>query len=90
MMEKEKPTLFVGVPTMYNYLYRQDGHEEAMKSVRICISGGASMPVALLHGFEEKFGVTVLEGYGLSEASPVTAFNPLDGKENQVQSELIL
>lgn len=80
MMEKEKPTLFVGVPTMYNYLYRQDGHEEAMKSVRICISGGASMPVALLHGFEEKFGVTVLEGYGLSEASPVTAFNPLDGK----------
>ncbi|MGC8050174.1 AMP-binding protein, partial [Salmonella enterica] len=47
-------------------------------SIRLCISGGAAMPVALLTAFEEKFGVTILEGYGLSEASPVTCFNPFD------------
>jgi len=46
--------------------------------LRLCISGGASLPVALLKNFEKKFNVAVSEGYGLSEASPVTCFNPLD------------
>ncbi|MDA6151383.1 AMP-binding protein, partial [Escherichia coli] len=55
-----------------------DGNTEDLKSLRLCISGGAAMPVALLHGFEKKFNVIVSEGYGLSEASPVTCFNPLD------------
>ncbi len=44
----------------------------------LCISGGASLPVALLKNFEKKFNVMISEGYGLSEASPVTCFNPLD------------
>ncbi|RBP92292.1 long-chain acyl-CoA synthetase [Cytobacillus firmus] len=74
-----EPTVFAGVPTMYNFLLQfDDGNPEDLKSLRLCISGGAAMPVALLHGFEKKFNVIVSEGYGLSEASPVTCFNPLD------------
>lgn len=71
-------TIFAGVPTMYNFLLQYDGNVEDFQSLRLCISGGASMPVALLENFEKKFNVIVSEGYGLSEASPVTSFNPLD------------
>ncbi|QCJ41696.1 fatty acid--CoA ligase family protein [Bacillus sp. S3] len=72
-------TVFAGVPTMYNFLYQYpEGNPENLKSLRLCISGGASLPVALLKNFEQKFNVLVSEGYGLSEASPVTCFNPLD------------
>lgn len=72
-------TFFAGVPTMYNFLLQYDkAQSEDLKSLRMCVSGGASMPVALLKGFEQKFKVIVSEGYGLSEASPVTCFNPLD------------
>lgn len=79
LSQKYKPTVFAGVPTMYNFLLQyEDGSPEDLKSLRLCISGGAAMPVALLHGFEKKFNVIVSEGYGLSEASPVTCFNPLD------------
>ncbi|WP_270182473.1 fatty acid--CoA ligase family protein [Alkalihalobacillus sp. CinArs1] len=77
--EKYKATVFAGVPTMYNFLYQYpEGRSEYFKHVRICISGGSPLPVALLHRFEEKFNVRVSEGYGLSEAAPVTCFNPLD------------
>lgn len=72
-------TVFAGVPTMYNFLYQYpEANPDDFKSLRLCISGGASLPVALLTNFEKKFNVTVSEGYGLSEASPVTCFNPLD------------
>jgi len=78
---EHQPTVFAGVPTMYNFLYQSpDGNPDDLKSLRLAISGGASMPVALLHNFEEKFKVRVSEGYGLSEASPVTCFNPLDNE----------
>lgn len=74
-----QPTVFAGVPTMYNFLYQYpDGDPEDLKTLRLCVSGGASMPVALLQNFEKKFKVFISEGYGLSEASPVTTFNPLD------------
>lgn len=74
-----QPTVFAGVPTMYNFLYQYpEGNPEDLNSLRLCISGGASLPVALLHNFEKKFNVLISEGYGLSEASPVTSFNPLD------------
>ena len=74
-----EPTIFAGVPTMYNYLYLfEEASAEDVKTLRLCISGGASMPVALLQNFEKRFDVIVSEGYGLSEASPVTCFNPLD------------
>lgn len=79
LAKKYEPTVFAGVPTMYNFLYQYpDGDPKDLNSLRLCISGGAAMPVALLKSFEEKFNVMISEGYGLSEASPVTCFNPLD------------
>lgn len=79
LAKRYKPTIFAGVPTMYNFLLQYpDGDPADLQSLRLCISGGASMPVALLQNFEKKFQVVISEGYGLSEASPVTCFNPLD------------
>ncbi|MGM9950437.1 MAG: fatty acid--CoA ligase family protein [Lysinibacillus sp.] len=79
LAEHYKATVFAGVPTMFNFLYQfEEGNPKAFSHLRLAISGGASLPVALLHSFEEKFNVRVSEGYGLSEASPVTCFNPLD------------
>ncbi|MGD7045220.1 fatty acid--CoA ligase family protein [Jeotgalibacillus proteolyticus] len=86
LTKKYEATVFAGVPTMYNFLLQYPDADPAdFASVRLCISGGASLPVALLHQFEEKFSVRVSEGYGLSEASPVTCFNPLD-KERKAGS----
>lgn len=79
IVKEKKATIFAAVPTMYNFLYQlPDSNPADFKSVRIAISGGSSLPVALLHNFEDKFDVRISEGYGLSEASPVTCFNPLD------------
>ncbi|MEH7375358.1 fatty acid--CoA ligase family protein [Neobacillus drentensis] len=79
LIKDNQATVFAGVPTMYNFLFQfPDGNPDDLKSLRLCISGGASLPVALLKNFEQKFNVVVSEGYGLSEASPVTCFNPLD------------
>lgn len=79
LSKKYKPTVFAGVPTMYNFLLQYPkSNASDFQSLRLCISGGASMPVALLQNFEKKFHVVISEGYGLSEASPVTCFNPLD------------
>lgn len=78
IVKKYEATVFAGVPTMYNFLLQSQGDVEDLKSLRLCISGGASMPVALLQNFEKKYQVIISEGYGLSEASPVTCFNPLD------------
>ncbi|WP_301108995.1 fatty acid--CoA ligase family protein [Sporosarcina sp.] len=79
LIREQKATVFAGVPTMYNFLYQfPEGKTEDFETIRLSISGGSSLPVSLLHDFEEKFQVRVSEGYGLSEASPVTCFNPLD------------
>jgi len=78
-VREQKATVFAAVPTMYNFLHQfPDGKTEDFATVRLAISGGSSLPVSLLHEFEEKFDVRISEGYGLSEASPVTCFNPLD------------
>jgi long-chain acyl-CoA synthetase len=69
-----KVTVFEGVPTMYVALLHQPDRADT-SALRMCISGGAALPVEVLRGFEEAFGVPVLEGYGLSETSPVASFN---------------
>lgn len=80
-IDKEKPTLFPGVPTMYvaiNNAPDLDKHD--IKSIRICISGAAPLPVEVQRQFEKNTGGKLVEGYGLSEASPVTHANPIYGK----------
>ncbi|WP_017379215.1 fatty acid--CoA ligase family protein [Paenisporosarcina sp. TG-14] len=78
-VKDQQATIFAGVPTMYNFLYQfPQANIEDFSTIRLAISGGSSLPVALLHNFEDKFNVRISEGYGLSEASPVTCFNPLN------------
>ena len=82
LMQKEKITLFAGVPTMYwgllNYTGNQFDLEAISANLRLCASGGASLPVQVLKDFEAKFKVMILEGYGMSEGSPVVTFNHPD------------
>jgi long-chain acyl-CoA synthetase len=76
IIERDKVTVFQGVPTMYHAMLSSDARESAdVSSLRACMSGGAAMPVEVMKAFEETFGCEVLEGYGLSETSPVASFN---------------
>ncbi|HWO96928.1 MAG TPA: long-chain fatty acid--CoA ligase [Bacillus sp. (in: firmicutes)] len=76
-IKREQPTIFPGVPTMYVAITNHPRAEEYdIDCIRICNSGSAPMPVELMKEFERKAGAKVLEGYGLSEASPVTHCNP--------------
>ena len=73
---KEKNVSIVfGVPPIYNYLTRM-GSPEDLSSVRTFVSGGAALPQKVAELFQQKYGTPILEGYGLSEASPVVALNP--------------
>jgi len=79
IIERDAVTIFEGVPTMYAAILHYPQADPAMAAtLRVCVSGGASMPVEILRGFEEKFGCMILEGYGLSETSPVASFNHPD------------
>jgi long-chain acyl-CoA synthetase len=78
----EQVEFWIGVPTMYWMLLEHVNSSSAdptaiAKCLRVCISGGAPMPLDVLQRFEKTFGVRVLEGYGLSETSPVVSFNQL-------------
>ena len=98
ILGRDEVTIFQGVPTMYNALLHSPGREGAdTGALRLCVSGGSAMPVELLRAFEQEFGVAILEGYGLSETSPVASFNhpdrerkpgsigtPIEGVEMQV------
>ncbi|WP_016701402.1 long-chain-fatty-acid--CoA ligase [Actinoalloteichus spitiensis] len=76
VVERDRVTVFEGVPTMYGaMLNHPDRHGVDVSSLRTCISGGAAMPLELLSAFESAFGCQILEGYGLSETSPVASFN---------------
>jgi long-chain acyl-CoA synthetase len=76
---RDKVTVFEGVPTMYTGMLHVEGAEKAdMSSLRTCISGGSAMPSEVMKNFERTFDCMVLEGYGLSETSPVASFNRPD------------
>lgn len=80
-IEKYKPDLFPGVPTMYLALAREvEQHKRDLSSVQVCISGSAPLPAEVQRRFESVSGAKVVEGYGLTEASPVTHCNPVYGE----------
>lgn len=75
-----RPTSFPGVPTMYVAVNSFPNAEEyGVGSIQVCNSGGAAAPVEVINTFEKRFGAVITEGYGLSEASPVTHCNPVSG-----------
>jgi long-chain acyl-CoA synthetase len=79
IIARDKVTIFQGVPTMYNAMLHCETSDDAdCSTLRLCMSGGAAMPAELMRAFEEKFGCMILEGYGLSETSPVASFNHPD------------
>jgi long-chain acyl-CoA synthetase len=79
IIQRDKVTVFEGVPTMYAAILNvADADAYDTSSLETCVSGGAAMPVEVMRGFEERFGCKVLEGYGLSETSPVASFNHPD------------
>ncbi|MFI7541012.1 long-chain fatty acid--CoA ligase [Actinoplanes sp. NPDC049599] len=75
LMVREGVTVFHGVPTMYIGLLEAAAKADKLPELRICVSGGASLPVAVLERFSETFHSTVFEGYGLSETSPTATTN---------------
>jgi long-chain acyl-CoA synthetase len=101
IIQGDEVTIFEGVPTMYHAILNHPERDRYdTSSLRLCISGGAALPVEVLKGFEEAFGCKVLEGYGLSETSPVASFNhpdqerkpgsigtPIEGVEMKVVDE---
>ena len=83
LLRKHKVTIFAGVPTMYwglnSYLDSNTFDIATITStLKTCVSGGASLPVSVLDKFEERFDLTILEGFGMSEGSPVVTFNQSD------------
>jgi long-chain acyl-CoA synthetase len=76
VVERDGVTVFQGVPTMFSaILHSSDAGTTDVSSLRLCVSGGSAMPVEVMRSFEAAFGCIVLEGYGLSETSPVASFN---------------
>jgi long-chain acyl-CoA synthetase len=96
VVERDRVTVFEGVPTMYTAMLHAGAGVADTSTLRLCVSGGAALPVEVLKGFTATFGAQILEGYGLSETSPVASFNrlgnarpgsigyPVDGVEMRV------
>ncbi len=86
IIDRDEVTLFAGVPTMYWAILNIPkvetlfDLEKIASHLRLCFAGGSSLPVEVMKDFEAKFNVTILEGYGLSETSPIASFNPFDGE----------
>jgi long-chain acyl-CoA synthetase len=79
IISSDRVTIFLGVPTMYVGLLAAKNREHLdTSSLKVAASGGASLPVEVLRGVEQAFGFRLLEGYGLSETSPVASFNHPD------------
>jgi len=82
-MQAENVTVFAGVPTMYWALLTHEDKtgsldiEKIASNLRVGVSGASSLPIEIIKGIEEKYGIPIVEGYGLSETCPVAAFNHL-------------
>ncbi|MGI8801284.1 MAG: long-chain-fatty-acid--CoA ligase [Solirubrobacteraceae bacterium] len=101
IIQRDRVNVFEGVPTMYSAMLNlADPGAYDTSTLKVCASGGAALPVELMRGFEAAFDCKILEGYGLSETSPVASFNhpdrerkagsigtPIDGVEMQVVGE---
>lgn len=80
LFDQTKPTVMAGVPTLFNALAKApDIAKHDLRHLKFCISGGAPLPLEVKREFERVSGCTVVEGYGLSETSPVTHINPMKG-----------
>ncbi|MBN2436987.1 MAG: AMP-binding protein [Deltaproteobacteria bacterium] len=78
-IEKERVTYIAAVPRLFLGMFFHEGAEKyRIDSLRVCITGGAAMPADFIPAFEQKFNVRIMEGYGLTEASPVSSFSRLD------------
>ena len=79
-IKKYKPTIFCGVPSLYNAISRYSKVSSSdVSSIQLCISGGAALPADVQSRFETLTGGKLVEGYGLSETSPVALVNPIHG-----------
>jgi long-chain acyl-CoA synthetase len=77
---KYRPTIFPGAPAMYMAINQLRGIEKYdLKSIRVCVSGSAALPLEVQRRFEELTGGRLVEGYGMSESSPLTHGNPING-----------
>ena len=81
----DRITLFVAIPTVYKILAEKNMpfFVKLLLNLRLCVSGAAPMPVKVIHDFESAFKVPLLEGYGLTEASPVVSINPLEKEKRK-------
>ncbi|NLI67147.1 MAG: long-chain-fatty-acid--CoA ligase [Bacilli bacterium] len=80
-IQKHKPTLFPGAPTIYiGLLNHPDFEKYDLSSIKACISGSASLPLEVQEQFEKRTNGKIVEGYGLTESSPVTHANPIWGR----------
>ncbi len=80
LIHKHRPTSFPGVPTLYTALMNHPDFRKYNLKIDFCVSGAAPMPVELMQKFQEQTGSSILEGFGLTETSPVTHTNPMLGR----------
>ncbi len=79
IIQRDKVTIFQGVPTMYAAMLQVPNRKDYdISSLRLCVSGGAALPVEIIRAFESEFDTPILEGYGLSETSPAASFGRVD------------
>jgi long-chain acyl-CoA synthetase len=81
IIQATRATIFMGVPSMYALFANLPPDKQPdLSSLRLCISGGAALPVEIMQRFEERYGLPIYEGDGPTECSPVTCVNPIGGR----------
>ena len=84
ILQREKITMYPGIPTMYTAIINHPKVDEAdLSSIRACLSGGMSLPVEIQRRFEQITGGKLVEGYGLTETSPLACANPINGMRKE-------